>query len=95
MMNIVRMYGLDSKKELQTIGIPKEARILSVCVVHEEIKVAVEEDVNAHLFRDCYKTIEFAVFKAARKFYVDSYNFLGTIVLDFGNTIYHVLYRNV
>ena len=94
-MNIVRMYGLSKEKELQKISIPKEARILSVCVIHEHIQVAVEEDVNAPFHQDRAQTIEFAIFKGTRHFYVDDYTFLGTILLEFGNTIYHVFYRNV
>jgi len=94
-MNIVRMYGLSHEKELQKIVIPKEARILSVCVIHEHIQIAVVEDVNALLHQDRSQTIEFAIFKETRHFSVDDYTFLGTILLEFGNTVYHVFYRNV
>lgn len=94
-MNVVRMYGLNNEKELQKIGIPKEARILSVSVIHEHIQVAVQEDVNALFHQDRSQTIEFAIFNGNRHFYVDDHTFLGTILLEFGNTIYHVFYRNV
>lgn len=94
-MNVVRMYGLSREKELQKISIPKEARILSVCVVHEHIQIAVEEEVNAFFHKNEYQTIEFAIFNENRHFHVDGYTFLGTILLEFGNTIYHVFYRNI
>ena len=97
-MNIVRMYGLGQKEETQIISIPKNAKVLSVCVIHERLKVAVEEDVNAIAFptlKENLRDVEFAVFNEKRHFDVDDYQFLGTVVLNWGNTIYHVFYRNV
>ena len=94
-MKDVRMYVLDTDKTKQKIVLPEKSRILSVCVKQETIRVSVEEDVNAHIKRDCYHTVEFAVIKEGHYLYVDDYQFLGTIVLEFGNTICHVFYRNV
>ena len=94
-MNVVRMYVLDTGKETQKLVLPEKSRVLSVCVKQETIYVSVEEDVNANMRRSYYHTVEFAVFKEGRYFHVDDYQFLGTIVLEFGNTIYHVFYRNV
>ena len=93
-MNIVRTFGLAQRKELQVIGIPKGAKILSVCVRQEQIKVAIQVDPNEFL-HDSSQKIEFAIFSEERAFKIDDYNFLGTIVLNFGNDIYHVFYRNV
>lgn len=98
-MNIVRKYGLSTKKECQIILLPKDSRILSVIVQQENIYIFVEEDCNANQFSysDCkhFRTVEFAIFKDCRHFPVDNYQFLGTIVFEFGNQIYHVFYRNV
>ena len=91
-MNIVKRYGL-AKKELQTVSIPKNAKILSVCVVHEHINVFVELDQN-NLY-DFSQTIEFAIFKDGQYFPTDRYQFLGSVVLEFGNAVYHVLYHTI
>ena len=95
-MDVVQMYSLNHGREtVQKKQIPEEAKVLSVCVLHEEVKVAVQQDVNADLQRDKTKTIEFAMFKPPLRFHVDDYKFLGTIILDYGNSIYHVFYREV
>ena len=98
-MNIVSKYGLNPKKEIQRIKLPRDSRILSVIVQHEYIYFYVEQDANALIwsFNDCehFKSVEFAVFRDCRSFNVDDYQFLGTVVLDFGNSIYHVFYRDV
>ena len=93
-MNVVRSIALSKDEELREIRIPKDARILSVCVIQEKMLIFIEEDVNTKT-KDRQQKVEIAVFKNGRHFYVDDYKFLGTVVLDFGNTIYHVYYRNV
>lgn len=97
MSDIISMYAFDHKKEVQKRLIPKGAEILSVCVRQETIMIAVKEDVNAYVnFRvENMQTVEIAIIGEHRKFNVDEYNFLGTVVLNFGNDIYHVLYRYV
>ena len=97
-MNIVRTYALDKEKEKQVLLLPKNSRILSVCVIHEQIKVFVEEDANAITYShilERFHEVEFAIFYEKRYFYVDDYNYLGTLLLNYGNNIYHVFYRNV
>ena len=47
MNNIVRKYGLSKNREIQKLGLPKKARILSVVVQQEKLYVFVEEDANA------------------------------------------------
>lgn len=94
-MNVVRSFTLSKDKELCEKTIPKDARILSVCVIKENIRIFFKEDVNAHYIKTDKQKVEFAVFKDGRQFYIDDYEFLGTVVLDFGNSIYHVFYRNV
>lgn len=94
-MNVVRSFVLSKDEELKVVTIPKDARILSVCVIQENMHISLEEDVNANHIKDEQQKVEFAVFKDGRHFYIDDYQFLGTVVLDFGNTIYHVFYRNV
>lgn len=88
-MTIVTSHGL-SKKETQSYLLPKNSRILSVYVKQENIYVSIEHDVNADMFS---QRVEFAVFKEGRHFNVNGYNFLGTVILNFGNTIYHVFYK--
>lgn len=95
-MDVVQMYSLNRGREtVQKKQIPENAQVLSVCVLHEQVEVAVQQDVNAYLHCDRYKTIEFAMFKPPLQFHVDDYKFLGTIILDYGNSIYHVFYREV
>ena len=94
-MNIVKKYGLSRKREIQQLGLPEKARVLSVVVQQEDLYVFVEEDANASIHNDHSQEVEFAIFKDCRVFAVDDYQFLGTVVLEFGNSIYHVFYRNV
>lgn len=90
-MSIVTIHGL-SKKQLQLCSLPEGSQVLSVIVKQEHIYISAMHDVNAKGFG---KRIEVAMFPDGRYFHVDGYTFLGTIVLDFGNTIYHVFYREV
>ena len=98
-MRVVAKYGLSPKKEHQIMQLPRNSRILSVVVQHEYIFFYVEQDANTleWPYSDCeyFKPVEFAVFKDCRSFGVDNYQFLGTVVLDFGNNIYHIFYRDV
>lgn len=104
MPNIITSYGLDIS-EKSKICIPKGAEILSVGV-NKEIRVGkayevaficVKEDVNAQMLRDkeCFDEYEFAIVPIKRCFYIDEYEFLGTITLGFGSEIYNVLYRKL
>ena len=98
-MNIVAKYGLSSKEEVQRVQLPINSRILSVVAQHENIFIYVEQDVNAQLppHRSLvdFRTVEFGIFKDCRSFAVDDYQFLGTVILNFGNSVYHVFYRDV
>ena len=95
-MKIVTSRCLTSDKEIQQVEVSKGARILSVCVKQEKILVFFEEDVNKASYRyDTGQVIEFAVFRDGRHFYTDKYEYLGTIVINFGNEFYHVFYRFV
>ena len=90
-MSIVTIHGL-SKKQLQLCSLPEGSQVLSVVVKQENIYISAMHDVNAKNF--C-KRVEVAIFPNGRFFHVDGYTFLGTIVLDFGNTIYQVFYREL
>ena len=63
--------------------------------MHESIYVFVEENDTDYNSEANTQKVEFVVFKNGRNFCIDDYEFLGTIVLDLGNSIYHVFYRNV
>ena len=89
-MTIVSLHGFSSRIERQTYLLPKGSRILSVCVKQEHIYISVEHDANAKMLEE---PVEFVILKEGRRFNVEGYHFLGTIVLDFGNTIYQVFYR--
>lgn len=97
MSDIISMYAFNNKKEVQKRLIPKGAEILSVCVRQETIMIAVKQDVNAYTNFQVknMQTVEIAIIGEHRNFNVDGYNFLGTVVLNFGNDIYHVLYRYI
>lgn len=90
-MTIVTVHGL-SKKEKQICSLAENAQILSVFVKQEKIYISAKHDVNANWFA---KRVEFAIFPDGRKFDVEGFNFLGTIILNFGNTIYQVFYREI
>lgn len=92
-MNIVSVFFLDYNKEKQCIGLPKNSKILSVCVKKERVYISVEHDVNALVYRD-YHSVEFAIFREGRHFYTNGYTFLGTVILEFGNSFFHVFYRD-
>lgn len=98
-MNIVHKYGLNAKEETQKILLPKKSKILSVVVHHESIYFYVEQDANAlrssYQNSEDFKTVEFAIFRDSRSFTVDGYQFLGTVFLNFGNSIYHIFYRDI
>lgn len=94
-MKSVTKRALLTTKEIQEICVSNGAQVLSVCVQHECIWVFFEENVNAYNEFDTSQKIEFAVFKADRQFYTDAFQFLGTVVINFGNDIYHVFYRFV
>ena len=97
MCNIISMYAFEHEKEVQTRLLPKGAEILSVCVRQETVMIAVKQNVNAYVnFRvENMQKVEIAILNEKRSFDIDDYNFLGTVVLNFGNDIYHVLYRYI
>lgn len=92
-MAIVSLHGLDAKKEKQSVLLPKGSEILSVCVKQENILISVAHDVNAAGRISDTQSVEFAVIKEGRHFNIEGYHFLGTVVLNFGNTICQVFYR--
>lgn len=94
-MKHIVSFSLSKNEELREITILKDARILSVCVIKENLLLFVEEDVNANYQKTEREKLEIAVIKDGRCFYTDDYQFLGTVVLDFGNAVYHVLYRKI
>lgn len=94
-MNVVKKYVLSTENELTELSIARDARIFSACVMHEDLYLFVEANVNENVIKVPQRTVEIAVFKDGRYFHIDDYTFLATVVLNYGNDIYHVFYRNM